>query len=102
MNKEIEIKAKEYAQTITKNETYQKYLEKAFIEGCKMNLEFKITVEPHEHEDLIPYTNALQREAFLFELFNNFPRFWKHSEKEPTYQEVIDRIFELKQQYNVI
>lgn len=39
MNKEIEIKAKEYAQTITKNETYQKYLEKAFIEGYKLKLE---------------------------------------------------------------
>jgi len=35
---EVQIKAKEYAQSITKNETYQKYLEKAFIEGYKLKL----------------------------------------------------------------
>lgn len=67
-----------------------------------MQLKFEIICEPHEHEDLIPYTNALQRDVFLFHLFNNFAREYKHREIDPTFEEVMDRIFELKQQYNVI
>lgn len=35
--KELKEKAKEYAQSITKNETYQKYLIDAYIEGWKEN-----------------------------------------------------------------
>jgi len=68
-----------------------------------MKLEFKATVEEeHQHEDLIPYTNALQRDAFLYYLFSNFKREFKHRETDPTFEEVMDRIFELKQQYDVI
>ena len=67
-----------------------------------MNLEFKATVEDYQHEDLLPYTNALQRDAFLFHLWNNFRREYEHRENTPTFEEVMDRIFELKQQYNVI
>lgn len=35
--------AEEYAKSITKNETYQKYLINAFLEGCKQSGKYNIT-----------------------------------------------------------
>jgi len=70
-----------------------------------MNIEFKISVPEEEHESLIPFTNALQRDSFLFELFSNFFRRYKHMEDEE-YQriayEVIDAIHELAGEYHVV
>lgn len=68
-----------------------------------MKLKFEVTIEEaHEHEDLTPYTNALQRDAFLFHLFYNFSKEFKHRETDPTFEEVMNRIFELKHDYKVI
>jgi hypothetical protein len=67
-----------------------------------MQIEFKITVDSTEQIELLPYTNAIERDSFLFELFNNFKRKWKYEEKDPTLEEVMEEIFELKNKYKVI
>lgn len=75
-----------------------------------MKIEFKVTVdstvdstvESTQQNELLPYTNAIERDCFLFELFHNFSRKWKHEEKDPTLQEVMEELYKLKEQYNVI
>jgi len=67
-----------------------------------MNIEFKVTVDSTEQNELLPYTNAIERDSFLFHLFYNFSRKWKHEEKDPTLQEVMDELCELKEKYKVI
>ena len=67
-----------------------------------MKIEFKITVDSTEQIELLPYTNAIEREMFLFELFYNFKRKYKHEEKDPTLEEVMGEIFALKEKYKVI
>jgi hypothetical protein len=67
-----------------------------------MQIEFKVTVDSTEQNELLPYTNAIERDSFLFELFYNFRRKWKYEEKDPTLEEVMEAIFELKEKYKVI
>ena len=67
-----------------------------------MNIEFKITADSTERNELLPYTNAIERDVFLFDLLHNFKKKWKHSENDPTLEEVMEEIFELKNKYNVI
>jgi len=67
-----------------------------------MQIEFKITVDSTEQIELLPYTNAIERDSFLFEIFHNFRRKWKYEEKDPTLEEVMEAIYELKEKYKVI
>ena len=67
-----------------------------------MQIEFKVIATPEESKDLTPYTNAIERDMFLFELFYNFRRKWKHEEEDPTLEEVMEEIFALKEKYKVI
>ena len=67
-----------------------------------MKIEFKITVDSTEQIELLPYTNAIERDMFLFHLFNNFKREYKHKEIDPTLEEVMEEIFTLKEKYKVI
>lgn len=62
-----------------------------------MKIEFKVVVNPEEYKDLLPYTNALERDMFLFELFNNFFNQFDSEEAE----KIKDLIFELKEHYKV-
>jgi hypothetical protein len=67
-----------------------------------MQIEFKITVDSTEQIELLPYTNAIERDSFIFDLMHNFRRKWKYEEKDPTLEEVIEEIFALKEKYKVI
>jgi len=67
-----------------------------------MQIQFKVTVDSTEQNELLPYTNAIERDCFLFELFNNFSRQWKDEEKDPPLYEVMEALFELKEKYKVI
>ncbi len=67
-----------------------------------MNIEIKATGEPHEYKELLPYSNAIERDLFLQNLFSNFFRQWKHSEEDPSLDEIKEKLYELKQEYNVI
>jgi len=67
-----------------------------------MKIEFKITVDSTEQIELLPYTNAIERDSFLFELFYNFRRKWKHEEEDPTLEEVMEELYRLKDKYKVI
>lgn len=67
-----------------------------------MQIEFKVIASPEENKDLTPYTNAIERDIFLWELFHNFARKWKHSEENPSIEEIMDKLYELKQDYGVI
>jgi hypothetical protein len=67
-----------------------------------MTIEFKVTVDSIEQNELLPYTNAIERDSFLFHLFHNFSRKWKHEEKDPTLEEILEELCELKEQYKVI
>lgn len=67
-----------------------------------MQIKFEVVIEPHEHKDLLPYTNALERDSFLFEIFHNLKRKWRHSDIEPTLEEVMEEIYELKEKFKVI
>jgi hypothetical protein len=67
-----------------------------------MNKEFKITLNDGDHEDmLIPYMQAEARESFLFELFHNFFRTWKHGDGTVDIDEVKEKLYELKNEYNI-
>jgi len=63
-----------------------------------MQIKFEVTAEPHEHKDMLPYTNALERDMFLFHLFNNFFRSYDSEEAE----KIKNELFELKFDYGVI
>ena len=68
-----------------------------------MKIEFKVTSE--EHEDLTPFTNALERGAFISELFTNFHRKYKYIEdevKQDIVYDLLNEIRELALQYKVI
>jgi hypothetical protein len=67
-----------------------------------MQIEFKVTVDSTEQNELLPYTNAIERDSFLFHLFHNFSRKWKHEEKDPTLEEILEELFELKAKYKVV
>jgi hypothetical protein len=63
-----------------------------------MQIEFKVTISPEENKDLTPYTNAIERDLFLFTLFNNF--FSKYDSEEA--EKIKEDLFELKFDYGVI
>lgn len=63
-----------------------------------MQIEFKILASPEENKDLTPYTNAIQRDLFLFTLFNNFFSQFDSEESE----QIKEKLFELKEDYGVI
>lgn len=64
--------------------------------------EFKITIEDQDHESyLLPYVQANARELFLFELFNNFFREWKHTDGLIDIDDIKQRLFELKIKHNI-
>ena len=67
-----------------------------------MKTELKYIFEEEDQDLTLAYTNALERDCFLFELFNNFFRQWKNAEIDPTLQEVKDALFDLKYNHNVI
>ena len=67
-----------------------------------MKITFKITADSTEQNELLPYTNAIERDSFLFDLLHNFRRKWKYEEKDPTLEEIMGEIFELKNKYKVI
>ncbi len=67
-----------------------------------MKITFKVTVDSTEQNELLPYTNAIERDSFLFYLFYNFSRKWKHEEKDPTLEEVMEELYELKEKYKVV
>ncbi len=67
-----------------------------------MQREFKITLNDGDHEDmLIPYMQADARESFLFELFHNFFRTWKHTDEMVDIDIVKEKLYELKSQYKI-
>jgi hypothetical protein len=67
-----------------------------------MQKEFKITLNDGDHEDmLIPYMQADARESFLFELFYNFFRTWKHTDEMVDIDIVKEKLYELKNKYNI-
>ena len=59
---------------------------------------FKIVAEEHESKSMLPYTNAIERDLFLFHLFNNFFRYKDSEEAE----KIKNELFELKFDYGVI
>lgn len=63
-----------------------------------MIIEFKVTASPEEVKDMLPYTNALERDMFLWELFHNFFRQFDSDEAE----KIRNMIYELKDDYGVI
>jgi hypothetical protein len=64
--------------------------------------EFKVTIEDQDNEsNLLPYIQANARESFLFELFNNFFREWKHSDGLIDIDDIKQRLFELKLHYKI-
>jgi hypothetical protein len=67
-----------------------------------MQREFKITLNDGDHEDiLIPYMQADARESFLFELFHNFFRAWKHTDEMVDIDIVKEKLYELKLQHKI-
>ena len=67
-----------------------------------MKTELKYTFEDEEQNNVLPFTNALERESFLFDLFNNFFMQWKYQDTDPTLDEIRIALFDLKNKYNVI
>jgi hypothetical protein len=67
-----------------------------------MQIEFKVIVKQENYQDLLPYTNAIERDTFLFELFNNFFRVYKHLEEDPSLDKIKEDLYELKEKYKVI
>jgi hypothetical protein len=64
-----------------------------------MQIEFKITGE--DQNELMPYFQAQNRDAFLFELFHNFFRQWKNTDGLVDIEDVKEKLFELKNEHNV-
>jgi hypothetical protein len=71
-----------------------------------MTIEFKVTVDSTvdsiDQNELLPYTNAIERDSFLFELFNNFFRTYKYLEEDPSLDKIKEDLYQLKEQYKVI
>jgi hypothetical protein len=65
-----------------------------------MQIEFKITGQ--DQNELIPYFQAQNRDAFLFDLFHNFFRQWKNTDGLVDIQYVKEKLFELKNEHNII
>ena len=63
-----------------------------------MIIEFKVVASPEENKDLTPYTNAIERDMFLFQLFHNF---FREFDSEETVK-IKEKLFELKEDYGVI
>lgn len=53
-------------------------------------------------DDLLPYTNAINRDNMLHFLKYNFWRTWKHADTEPTGEEVLDALSKLFEEHKVI
>ncbi len=67
-----------------------------------MTREFKITLNEEDNEELLlPYLQADSRENFLFELFHNFFRTWKHTDGIVNIEDVKEKLWELKENYKV-
>jgi hypothetical protein len=67
-----------------------------------MQRQFKITLNDGDSEDLlIPYMQADARESFLFELFHNFFRTWKHTDGMVDINIAKEKLYELKSQYKI-
>ena len=67
-----------------------------------MQREFKITLNDEESENLlIPHLQAEAREKFLFDLFHRFFRTWKNTDEMVDIDEVKEKVFELKNRYNI-
>jgi len=61
------------------------------------------SVETTENEEsLTAYTNAEERSIFLFELFNNFRRKYKHLDNYDTVLEILDEIEILAREKGVV
>jgi hypothetical protein len=65
-----------------------------------MQIEFKITGE--DQNELMPYFQAQNRDAFLFDLFHNFFRHWKNTDGMVDIEYVKEKLFELKNEHNII
>ena len=66
----------------------------------KVTLQFD-TSDPDQHAELKECMGSSNMAAFIFELLNNFHRQYKHVEKEPHWQDVIEDIHKLAGEYNV-
>ncbi len=51
---------------------------------------------------LTPYTNAQNRNNFLFEMSYNFWRQFKHKEEDTSWEEVKEKYFDLLYEHKVI
>ena len=59
-----------------------------------MKREFKVTLtEDDSEDDLLPFLQADARESFLFELFHNFFKTWKNTDKAVDIDEVKEKLF---------
>jgi hypothetical protein len=65
-----------------------------------MQIEFKIICE--DQNELMPYFQAKNRDAFLFDLFHNFFRQWKNTDGLVDIEDVKEKLFELKNEHNII
>ena len=64
--------------------------------------EFKVTIEEGDNDSqLLPYIQANDRESFLFELFNNFFREWKHTDGLIDIDDIKQSLYELKFKHNI-
>ena len=67
-----------------------------------MQKKFIITIDEGESEsNLLPYVQAEARESFLFELFNNFFREWKHTDGLIDIDDIKQSLYELKFKHNI-
>jgi len=66
----------------------------------KTTLSYVFDEDDSEEAELM-HTNANNRSLFLFELFHNFFRQWKHAEVDPPLEEVKEKLYELKDYYQV-
>jgi len=67
-----------------------------------MQIEFKVTMDSTEHNELLPYSNATERDIFLFELFNNFFKAYKHLEEDPSLDKIKEDLYKLKERCRVV
>ena len=67
-----------------------------------MQIEFKVTMDSTEHNELLPYSNATERDIFLFELFNNFFKAYKHLEEDPSLDKIKEDLYKLKERCGLI
>jgi hypothetical protein len=66
----------------------------------KATLEFDLN-NPDDVAAHLRCISANSMENALFEISNNLTRRWKHSEKEPTLDEVMDAIYDILNQNNL-